>query len=165
MPSPARSTYGPYNVLQFTGPDGKKLETFQYSEVRGSQVLVWVVDNSSKSINQAQTAEVDTCQFFVIAEISIWGKVQGYSSCLKRQATRMLTGPMLYSIASDEPWAEIEIRARNMSGGRRGTPTGGILQPAANQPSNQWPVGSAAPSLLRGYQINVMMAVQSCGVK
>jgi hypothetical protein len=163
-----RSTYGPYNVLLLTGPDGRRIESFPYASIKGSQLLVAVNDNVARIGNQGQTA--DSIQFMAIAEISIWGSVQKQAVCLKRQATRMLTGPMSYQIPGDLPWNEIEVRARNMSGGRRGSyislidgVTPSFLQPAPNVPPNpkySQLLGFQPPDPSAGYLVEVTIAIQ-----
>lgn len=161
-----RSTYGPYNVLLLAGPDGKRIESFPYAEVKGSQLLISVNDNVNRIANQANQA--DSVQLFAIAEISIWGYVQRQGVCLKRQATRMLTGPMHYAIGDDLPYNEIEIRARNMSGGQRGSYLSGdavpsLLQPAPNLPPNprySQLLGFQPPNPNAGFLIEVTISTQ-----
>lgn len=162
-----RSTYGPYNVLLLTGPDGRRVESFPYAEVKGSQLLIAVNDNVARIADQG--ARSDSIQLMAIAEISIWGSVQKQAVCLKRQATRMLTGPMSYQIPGDLPWNEIEVRARNMSGGQRGSYVSSIdgspsiLQPAPNVPPNphySQLLGYQPPSPSAGFLIEVTIAIQ-----
>jgi hypothetical protein len=153
---PDRSNYGPFNILLFAGAEGTKLITFPYAAVKGSQLLAVVTDNTSRTSPQSATS--DYAQFFAIAEVSIWGLVPGYSCMLHRQATRQLTGPMNYQIPSDLPWNDIEVRARNMSGGRRGTsPTEGVMLPAQNPPPGQ---PTSPIYMATGFKIEVSVLLQ-----
>lgn len=162
-----RSTYGPYNVLLLAGPEGKRIESFPYAAIQGSQLLISVNDNVARVANQA--ARADFIQLYAVAEISIWGSVQRQAVCLKRQATRMLTGPMSYQIPGDLPWNEIEVRARNMSGGRRGSYVStvdgapSILQPGPNVPPNpnySQLLGFQPNNPNAGYLVEVTIAIQ-----
>lgn len=156
---PDRSNYGPFDVLLLKGADGVKLITFPYAKVKGSQLFCMVADNAGRTVNQAATP--DFAQFFALAEVSIWGLVPGLATCLHRQDVRQLTGPMHYVIPWDLPWNDIEVRARNMSGGRRGTPTpsegGGVMQPAANPPPGQ---PTSPVFMATGYKISVTVLLQ-----
>lgn len=161
---PIRPVWGPYNVITFGGPDGTKLESFQYSEVKGSQICVWASDNFASFSNQAG-AETGYLYFMALVEVSIWGTVQSFEACIKRQAVRMVSGPMNLAIPCDLPWQRIEIRARNMTGGHPGLATDSGTEPPTNKTINTpfkkgiFPP-SVQPNQSPGYYLRLNFSVQ-----
>lgn len=126
--------------------DGLDVVTLPWAQVRGAQLLVNVIDNFATRF--PLTSGQDS-RYWAALEVSIWGAIQGYSTCLKRQHVRMISGPMFYNCASDEFYSAITVRARNMTGGRTGgNPTvngGSAAAIAANGFSIQCQVMLVAP--------------------
>lgn len=117
--------FGPYNLMELNElPEGQTLLTVPYSEVQGAQLLCSVTNGSAGT-----PFGIDT-QFFLEFEVGIWGSYQGFLNLLKRTGMRALTGPMTYMFPIDFPFESISIKARNMSGGRRGPGTDGVVTEA-----------------------------------
>lgn len=109
--------YGPFEVLNLNElGEGTPLITVPYAEVAGSQLLAAVTENFEAG---ALVFSGDS-QFYLQFEVSVWGSYQGFQSCLKRTSMRALTGPSSYYFDSDAAFDQIIVKARNMSGGRRG---------------------------------------------
>jgi len=107
--------YGPFDVLALNElPEGQPLLTLPFAQVEGAQILI------------AMTASIPRDQItsgaWLIAEVGIWGSFQGFQSLIKRAAIRQITGPMSYQFQFEEIYDQVIIKARNMSGGRRGPP-------------------------------------------
>ncbi len=111
---------GPYEIIGEVSAEGRVLVDIPWEKVIGGQVIVAVSDNYS----QLQTT-INDPQYWATAEVSIWGVVQGYAEVLKRQQLRMLSGPMLYQFANEEAYHAVRFRARNFTGGRRGSGASG----------------------------------------
>jgi hypothetical protein len=134
---------GPFEVIQEVGAVGRALVSVPYTEVRGSQLVVQVIDNFAK----VEPASSFDPQFWAAAEVQINGAVQGFEFCLKRQHTRMLTGPMGYVVPDEAALDQLVFRARNMTGGRRGPPGSGETDATA----------------ANGYSIKVQIHIQPRG--
>lgn len=107
--------YGPFETLSLNElPEGQPLLTLPFAQVEGAQILV------------AMTASIPFDQInsgaWLIAEVGLWGSFQGFQTLIKRAALRQITGPMSYTFQFEETYDHIIIKARNMSGGRRGAP-------------------------------------------
>ena len=119
MPLKAGSKqYGPFEVVDIVQPDVQTLVTIPYSDVVGSQMLVTVSDNFARDFLLA-----DNASRFAAAEIGITGRVQGEPYIIQRAHVRALSGPLRWIFRAEEMYDQIEIGARNMSGGRRGSPS------------------------------------------
>lgn len=108
--------YGPFEVIGETGAVGRVLVTIPYTQVRGSQILINVTDNWGPRAQGQQGIPV----YMAGAEVELIGAVQSYQIVLKREFCRGMTGPMFYIFDDAEAYDSILLRARNMSGGRRG---------------------------------------------
>lgn len=135
---------GPYEVISEMGPVGRVLETIPFSKVRGSQILINVSDNFATLIPSGSSETV----YMAVAEVEILGTIQGTPFVLKRQACKAVTGPMFYVFEDAEAYDSVILRARNLTGGRRG--------PAAYG-------GGVVPSAENGFSIKVIGALQPRG--
>ncbi len=158
---PTRPVYGPYNVLLLRN-GYKQLVSLPYSACRGSQLYIACTDNVAQVSPQNLDGEFDFLQLFDVVEIEIRGKVGGYQAALKRQQIRNVTGPMTYGVPSDLPYEEIAIWARNMSGGRYGSPdVDPVIVPPVNPHFNTtMPTGQLPPEVTSGFYINVTLHLQ-----
>jgi hypothetical protein len=112
-----RKVYGPYESIQEVSGEGRIYLSLPYTEVMGSQVMLSVKDNWAKFVN------ANLGMYWPTLELTIWGAVQGFETVVKRQQTRMQTGPMFYIFDYAEAFDTVNFRARNISGGRRGPPS------------------------------------------
>lgn len=110
-----RKVFGPYDIQQAVSGDCLQLTEIPYANVQGGQLLISVADNYN-----IQDQVTVFPRFWATAEVQIWGRIQGYDEILKTQQVRMVSGPMVYIVPFEEAYDYIDIRARNMSGGRRG---------------------------------------------
>jgi hypothetical protein len=144
VPTQAQSkVLGPVEIISETGPVGRVLDTIPYTNVRGSQILITVVDNWAALVDGQQAIPA----YMAGAEVELVGVVQAVEFVLKRQYCRMFTGPMFYVFDDAEAYDNILLRARNMSGGRRGNP-GGI---------------APAPTAANGFSLKVQAQIQPRG--
>lgn len=119
--------HGPYECLTLNElGEGTPLLDLPYSEVEGSQLALQLTDNASTAFS----ASVDP-QFWIIIEVGVWGSLQGLPTLLKRVAMSPRTGPVSYLFQFAEAYDQVTIRARNMSGGRRGPGPAGVATVAA----------------------------------
>lgn len=118
--------YGPYDVLSTNSlAEGQPILTLPWPDVQGAQLLASLTDSNRNGVpNDAQS--------FLAFEIGIWGSFQGFESLIKRTAIRALTGPISYRFDTEESYDKVIIKARNMSGGRRGPTPAGVWTTANN---------------------------------
>lgn len=119
--------FQPVQCISAGGYDGIDVISLPWSEVVGAQVIVNVIDNFAV----LASGLTQDARYWGMLEVSIWGAVQGYASCLKRQQVRMISGPMFYRFDSDEFYSHVSVRARNMSGGKSGGDQSGATPPSA----------------------------------
>jgi hypothetical protein len=105
-------TYGPFQLISETTDDGNVFLSLPYAEVQGSQVLVAVADNYGVFPSQFAPNHL-----FPGVEITIWGAVMGFETCLRRQFVRQQTGPLALLFEWARGWDNILFRGRNMNGG------------------------------------------------
>lgn len=105
-------SYGPFDVIGETAPQGRVFLQLPFQEVAGCRILVAVRDNFAQI-----PAQFVPSHEWPGAEITIWGNVQGYESVLKRQCVHMQTGPMGTVLDYAEGWDTVSFRAKNMNGG------------------------------------------------
>lgn len=139
--------FQPVECIDAGGFQGTDVISLPWSRVAGCQLIANVIDNFG--MRPALTSGQDA-RYWATLEITIWGMVQGYPSCLKRQQTRMISGPCFYRFDADEFYTDVTVRARNISGGRSGgnqtAPGGGPPAPSsANGFSIQCQVMLVAP--------------------
>lgn len=137
---------GPFEVIQETGPVGRVLDTIPYVNVRGSQILITVVDNWAALVATAGGGAIPV--LMAAAEVELCATVQAVEFVLKRQYCRMFTGPMFYVFDDAEAYDNVLVRARNLSGGRRGPP-GGAMTPQ--------------PDAANGFSLKVQVQIQPRG--
>lgn len=113
----AAKVYEPVECIGVSEPNGLDVITLPWKQVAGAQVLVLVRDNYASAL---PAAVLNSTAYWPTLEVTIWGAVQGYSTCLKRQHVRMLTGPLLYRVESDEFYSAFSVRARDITGGYPG---------------------------------------------
>jgi hypothetical protein len=110
--APASTTRGPFAIgVGVSVPT--PIDSFPFRDVAGGTLIVNV---SEAAIGIGITPTLTA----LIAEIEIVGKVQGIATVLKRTQIRLQTGPTIYRFYPWELYDTIEIRARNMTGGRPG---------------------------------------------
>lgn len=107
---------GPFEAVQAIAQDGVVLTSIPFSKVRGSQLIVSVSDNYASQFGDI-VADVPT--FWATVEVTLMGSVQGAEFVIKRQAVRMLTGPLYYIADDSEAYDNIVVRGRNVSGGSK----------------------------------------------
>jgi hypothetical protein len=116
--------YGPFEVLNLNElGEGTPLVTIPYAEVVGSQILAAITEN----FEAGALSFTGDAQFYLAFEVSFWGSYQGFQSCLKRTTMRALTGPTSYYFDGDAAFDQVIVKARNMSGGRRGPGINGVV--------------------------------------
>lgn len=119
--------YGPFEVLNLNElGEGTPLVTIPYAEVVGSQVLAAITEN----FEAGTLGFTGDTQFYLGFEVSFWGSYQGFQTCLKRTTVRSLTGPTSYYFDADAAFDQVVVKARNMSGGRRGPGVNGVVSNA-----------------------------------
>lgn len=107
----------PVECIGVSEVNGRDVVTLPWSEVKGAQILVLARDNYAEAL---PAAVLDTAAYWPTLEVTIWGAIQGYMTCLKRQQVRMITGPMMYRVDGDEFYSALTIRARDITGGQTG---------------------------------------------
>lgn len=115
----ASKQYGPYEIVDIAQGECKTLVTLPYARVVGSQMLVRATDNFGRVFGPGAIS----ADQFVAAEVVIAGYVQGSRTVITRQQIRNLSGPMRWLFRAEEMYDSVEVAARNMSGGRRGSQT------------------------------------------
>jgi hypothetical protein len=104
--------YGPFEVIGNISEGGQNILSLPFAEVAGCNVLVSVADNFA-----IQTVQAVPQGLFPGVELSIWGAVQGFESCLRRACLHMFSGPLQQVFEYAERWDTILFRAQNMCGG------------------------------------------------
>src|SRR5215212_3499072 len=115
-----RKVLGPFDVLDCLGGDTVPVTNFPFAQVQGGTVSVVLAGDVTAS-PAGGTFSVGTF------EVEIIGIVQGQEDVLKRGWLTENSGPLRKTFEGFEVYETIEIRARNMVGGR----TGGNLDVAA----------------------------------
>lgn len=115
----ASKQYGPYEIVDVAQGEAKTLVTLPYSRVVGSQMLVRCSDNFGRIFGPGAIS----IDHWVSAEVVLAGYVQGSRFIITRQQIRDLSGPMRWVFRAEEMYDSVEVAARNMSGGRRGSQT------------------------------------------
>lgn len=122
--------FAPVECIDVADVNGLDVVSLPWAQVKGAQLIINSIDNyDTVDIGSGGPA------YWAALEVTVWGTVQGYATCLKRQHVRMLTGPMLYRVDGDEFYNYVTVKARNMSGGVSGGSTEGGLSPP--RPSSQ----------------------------
>lgn len=118
----ATKVHGPFECLTLNElGEGQPLLTLPYSDVEGAQLSASITGNSAPGSVSGDS------QFWIIIEVGIWGSFQGVPSLLKRVALTPRTGPTSYLFGEAQAYDKVEVRARNMSGGRRGPGLGSVV--------------------------------------
>ena len=117
MIASASKQYGPYEIVDIAQGECQTLVTLPYSRVVGSHMLIRCTDNFGRIFGPGAIS-VD---HWVAAEVVIAGYVQGSRFVITRQQIRNLSGPMRWIFAAEEMYESVEVAARNMTGGRRGS--------------------------------------------
>jgi hypothetical protein len=140
----ASKSFQPVECIDEGSPDGREIITVNYSQVKGSQLVVSVVDNfGTRTLPSSQDN-----RYWPALEVTVTGYIQGYSMVLKRQLVRMVSGPLFMIIPRDEIYTALTVRALNMTGGTRG---GNQAAPGSGPPG---------PSAANGFSITCQ--VQFC---
>lgn len=128
----ARKSYGPFQLDRSGGATDTEFHSLQWTNVVGAQLLVALTDDVD---TQPAAIAVDPA-FLIGAEVTVWGTIQGYQTCLKRTFIRMKTGPMPLLFIEEEGYERISFRSRLMAGGRPLNPDrvvpGSFLETALN---------------------------------
>lgn len=143
MSDQRNKVYGPFEIIGEGSPEGRVIQALPWVNVRGAQVLASCTDN----FGQLQP-NTGNATYWAIAEVTIWGVVQGYANVLKRQQIRMSSGPMTYVLPDEEAYDQVEFRARNFTGGKRAVPSS---------------TGSNAPVQANGFSLKVQLFIQPRG--
>lgn len=108
----------PVECIGVSEVNGRDVVTLPWSEVKGgANILVLARDNYAEGL---PAAVLDLAAYWPTLEVTIWGAIQGYTVCLKRQQVRMITGPMVYRVEGDELYSAFTVRARDITGGQTG---------------------------------------------
>lgn len=106
-----RKAYGPYQILDFVGFDTQPVHEFPFTDVQGGNLSVVLDENVSTSPSGGTYA-------MAMFEIEIVGVIQGQQDSLMRAWITGLTGPLRLSFQDSDVYETIQVRARNMVGGR-----------------------------------------------
>jgi len=106
-----RKAYGPYQILDFVGLDTIPVHEFPFTEVQGGHLTVVLDENVSSSPSGGTYA-------MAMFEIEIVGVIQGQPDSLMRAWITGLSGPLRLSFEAADVYETIQVRARNMVGGR-----------------------------------------------
>lgn len=106
-----RKAYGPYQILDFVGFEPIPVHEFPFTDVQGGNLTVVLDENVSSSQSGGTYAEA-------MFEIEIVGVIQGQQDSLMRAWITGLSGPLRLSFGDSDVYETIQIRARNMVGGR-----------------------------------------------
>lgn len=147
----AQKVQGPFEVIENVGTSAPILIELPYQKVRGSQIVASVIDN----FGQQQTVTT-LVRFWAAVDLQIWGRIQGYDFLLKKQHTRMNTGPLVYIVPDEEAYDAISIRGRNMSGGRPGPVPGAAPPNPTAAPIPGFPLSG-------GFSLMVQLYIQPRG--
>jgi hypothetical protein len=109
----ARKVLGPFDVLDHVAAEPVSVCTLPFREIEGGAVSVVLNENVSGSGAGGTFSEA-------MVEIEIVGIVQGQVDVLKRAWLTGLSGPVRKTFEAFEVYDTLEIRARNMMGGRSG---------------------------------------------
>lgn len=119
----ATKVHGPFECITLNEQgEGTPVLVLPYSEVEASQLLAHLIDNTASNNGASSDS-----QFWIMIEVGIWGSLQGYESLIKRTTLSPRTGPMSYLFGFAEAYDKVIIKARNMSGGRRGPGINGVV--------------------------------------
>lgn len=113
-----RKVLGPFQILDTIGRFCVPVTAFPFTDVQGGTVSVVLQGNLSISPAGGTFSEA-------MFEVEIVGIVQGQEDCLVRGWLSDLSGPLRKTFEEWDVYETIEIRARNMVGGR----TGGNVDP------------------------------------
>lgn len=108
--------YGPFEITDLSLPDAKQLVTLPYAAVVGSQILAIASDNYAGRVTGVTFS-------IPLIEVVYRGYVQGQPYDISRAQISSLTGPFRFIFPAEMMFDQLEIAGRNMSGGRRGSPT------------------------------------------
>lgn len=106
-----RKAYGPFEILDFVGFEPIPVHEFPFTDVQGGHLTVVLDENVSGSASGGTYA-------VATFEIEIVGVIQGQQDSLMRAWITGLTGPLRLSFDSADVYETIQVRARNMVGGR-----------------------------------------------
>ena len=110
---PIRSpVYGPFEVIGELKNDGRVILSLPFTEVAGCNVVMAVTDNYAGCPQQS-----DADHLFPGVELSIWGAIGGFESCLRRTCVHMLSGPINKTFEYADGYDTVIFRAQNMCGG------------------------------------------------
>lgn len=107
-----QKTYGPFELIGELSGDGRVMLSLDFSEVVGCKVMISLEDTFG-SIPAQNTPN----HLWPGVEMTIWGVVQSYESCLKRMHLHALSGPMATKFDYEDGWDQVIFRARNTCGG------------------------------------------------
>lgn len=111
MLQPFVENSGPFDLLQLVGDDCVPLTEIPFATVRGGQIAISVRDN----INDTKFSSI---LGLFCADVQIVGIIKGIESVLCQGYLRGYTGPMVYKFEDADNYETIQIRARNMLGGK-----------------------------------------------
>ncbi len=106
-----RKAYGPYQILDFVGFEPQPVHEFPFTDVQGGNLTVVLDENVSSSPSGGTYA-------MAMFEIEIVGVIQGQQDSLMRAWITGLSGPLRLAFADSDVYETIQIRARNVIGGR-----------------------------------------------
>ncbi len=121
-PKAEAKVYGPYDVVSRVAQDGVPFLTLPFAQVRNSQILISLKDNATAALVAASQSG-NTAYLIVMAEVSFWGSVQGFATCLKRQALKSTWGPAIMSFGDEDVYDQFSARIRLFIGGKPGIPS------------------------------------------
>jgi hypothetical protein len=119
--------HGPFDVISRIGGNTIFFYSLPSSVIRESSLLIAVTDNVLQAITESNQITPQIAYSLVLVEIGIFGSVQGYKTCIKRQQVKSNWGPMLMRIDSVDSYDQIEFQSRLMIGGKPGFPADLVL--------------------------------------
>lgn len=149
--------------MRLLGPVAVPVADIPYEIVRGGNLAISVDD----TINIAGIAVSNS---IFVADVEIFGIIRGIETLLAKQYVRSFTGPMLYRFEDADAYRTVQIRARNMAGGKEpsntlfimGSDTQVIFDPSTGGGSGA-PAGSGAGTqtiITPNFSATITIAIQ-----
>lgn len=147
MLRPTNKSYGPFQVIDIATPECQTLFTLPWALVVGCHVLIRVDDNFARQLADPEF-NTSTNPVWATAEVALFGTIQGIRSTIHRVQTSSSGGPVSFVFPAEMMYTDLEVAARNMTGGHRG--------PANVDPGE----GALTPNGANGFSIEVTATFQ-----
>lgn len=111
-----QKTYGPFELIGEQSGEGRVFLSLPFTDVVGCRLMISLADNYGSILPQTGIPIAPNFLWPGV-EMTIWGVVQSYESCVKRMHLHALSGPMATQFRYEDGWDQITLRARNTNGG------------------------------------------------